>query len=123
VYRAWRDRAKLITRGHGLALGLAAGVAGLPFLLVYYPALARADAAGYPRPTLDDMLPYSFRLADYVDPLVIPYVYGLDLLVGAVAAVGVYRWRGAYRAWLIGGGVCLLLALGPTLQPTDVPWP
>jgi hypothetical protein len=123
VYRAWRDRGALVSRGHVVAIGLAAALAGLPFLLVYYPALARADAAGYPRPALDDMLPYSFRLVDYADPLVIPHVYGFDLLVGALAASALFRWRGVYRVWLVGGGVCLLLALGPSLQPTELPLP
>ena len=118
VYGAFRLHD--LRRGHLLSIGLAAVTAGLPFLLVYYPALARADAAGYPRPTLQDMLPYSFRLEDYVNPQVIPYVYGFDLLAGALAALVL---RGTAKIWLIGGIVCLALALGPTLQPTNLPAP
>jgi hypothetical protein len=118
VYAAWRLRQ--VGTGHVLPLGIAAIMAGLPFLVVYYPALARADAAGYPRPTLEDMLPYSFRLEDYVNPEVIPYVYGFDLLVGALLSVWLAKRS---RVWLVGGMVCLVLALGPTLQPTDLPGP
>ncbi|HYY87809.1 MAG TPA: hypothetical protein VFA49_03365, partial [Chloroflexota bacterium] len=34
-----------------------------------------------------------------------------------------FRSRGGYRLWLLGGLGCLLLALGPALQPTSVPLP
>ena len=118
VYAAWHQRQ--FGKQHVLPLAVAAIVAGLPFLLIYYPALARADAAGYPRPSLQDMLPYSLRIEDYVNPEVIPYLYGFDLLVGALAALLV---RGRARLWLVGGIVCLALALGPTLQPTTLPAP
>jgi hypothetical protein len=118
IYGMWHLRR--LTPGHAIPLALAAITALGPFLVVYYPALARAEAAGYPRPTLQDMLPYSFRLEDYVNPDVIPYSYGFDLLAGALAGLTVRKARGV---WLIGSLVCLLLALGPTLQPTDVPLP
>jgi hypothetical protein len=107
-------------RGFVLPLAIAAIVAGVPFLLVYYPALARADALGYPRPRLEDMLPYSFRLEDYVNLGVIPYAYGFDLLGGALLSLWLAKRS---RVWLVGGIACLLLALGPTLQPTDLPGP
>jgi hypothetical protein len=56
---------------------------------------------------------------DYVSPDVIPYAYGFDLLVGALAALALRE----AKVWLVGGAVCLVLALGPTLQPTDLPLP
>ena len=116
------SRVRQLTRGHVVAVALAAVTAGAPFLAVYYPALARAEAAGYPRPTLQDMLPYSFRIEDYVNPEVIPYAYGFDLLAGALAGVW-WANRNTQRVWLIGAAACLVLALGPVLQPTQVPLP
>lgn len=119
VYSVYRLR-----RRHLLAVVLAGLTAGVPFGLIFYPALARADAAGYPRPTLEDTLPYAFRLVDYLDPAVIPYAYGFDLLGGALLAVALLRWRRpGYAVWLAGALACLLLALGPTLQPTSLPLP
>jgi hypothetical protein len=63
---------------------------------------------------------YSFAVTDYVDPEVVPHAYGLDLGLAALLALAVVGARGV---WLVGGLVCLLLALGPVLQPTDVPLP
>jgi hypothetical protein len=50
-------------------------------------------------------------------------VYGYDLLLGVVLGL-VFSWRDAGAWWWLGGGLtCLLLALGPVLQPTSVPLP
>jgi hypothetical protein len=118
VYAGYRLRPR-----HLLSVAVAGLTAGVPFLVIFYPALARAEALGYPLPTVEDMLPHAFRVQDYVDPAVVPYAYGFDLLLGAALALAIYRRRGAYRVWLVGAAICLLLALGPTLQPTSVPLP
>ncbi len=105
------------------SLTVAAVVVGAPFLLIYYPALVSAGDGGYPRPSLRDMLPYSFRVWDYVTPATIPIAYGWEFLLGTLVAVVTCRsWRD-YRLWLAGAIAFLILALGPFLQPTPIPLP
>jgi len=151
---------------HLAALAVAALVSGVPFGLLFAPALVGASAAGYPQPDARDMLEYSFRIWDYLDPAVLPHAYGVELGLGAIAALilscrGVLRaiatlilsrgsglraiaapmlarrgasrsrakspveprWNAASSVWLIGAAVCLVLALGPYLQPTEIPLP
>src|SRR5262245_64478239 len=62
------------------------------------------------------MREYSFRVADAVDPAVLQHFYGLEFAVAAILARRV-------SVWLVGGLMFLLLALGPYLQPTDLPLP
>ena len=96
---------------------LAAGlIAAIPFLLLFYPALAADD---YPRPTLADMREYSFRVWDLTDPEVAPHLVSLELALAALWALVTRR----HLTWLIGGLVCLMLSLGPYLQPTTLPLP
>jgi len=108
---------------HAAALAAGGLVFLMPFGVLFYPALAGAAAAGYPQPLPADMLEYSFRIRDYVDSTVVPRAYGFELGAAAVAgAVVLWRCR-RFWVWLGGALVCLVLALGPYLQPTDVPLP
>jgi hypothetical protein len=108
---------------HAAALAVGALVFLIPFGVLFYPALAGAAVAGYPQPVPADMREYSFRIWDYVDPAVVPHAYGFEL--GAAAVVGaILLWRcRRLWLWLIGALMCLVLALGPFLQPTDLPLP
>ena len=101
------------------ALGLCALGFGLLFGPIYGPALA----AGYQAPALADMREYSFRYFDYLTPDLVQDVYGYDLLLGVILGL-ILAWRQAGVWWWLGGGlVCLLLALGPVLQPTSLSLP
>jgi hypothetical protein len=101
---------------HLAPLALAGVLAAIPFAVLFLPALSADD---YPRPTPGDMQEYSFRVWDYLDPQVVPHAYGFELGLAALAALFVRRGR----LWLVGGLVFLVLALGPFLQPTQVPLP
>jgi hypothetical protein len=101
---------------HVATLALAGGLAALPFVLIFLPALTADD---YPRPRLVDMQEYSFRIWDYLDPSVAAHAYGLELGIAAVAALAMRR----FSVWLVGGALFLVLALGPSLQPTELPLP
>jgi hypothetical protein len=92
-------------------------VFAVPFFLVFYPALANSPVAA---PDLVGMQAYSYRYWDLVTPALIPLIYGYELLVGAVAAVFLFRQRGAYRFWLLAALFIYLLSLGPFLQPLRV---
>jgi hypothetical protein len=108
---------------HAIPLALAALVSAVPFGLVFYPALADAAETGYPQPSAADMVVYSFRFWDYADPAVVAHAYGFELGAGAVAACLVLGRRGKHWLWLGGAVVCLVLALGPLLQPTELKLP
>jgi hypothetical protein len=108
VYALWRLRPR-----HLPSLAVGAVGPGIVFGAVFLPALL-SDAV--PRPSLDDMREYSFRVADAVDPAVLQHFYGLEFAVAAILARRV-------SVWLVGGLMFLLLALGPYLQPTDLPLP
>jgi hypothetical protein len=47
------------------------------------------------------------------------HAYGLELGIAAVAALAMRR----FSVWLVGGALFLVLALGPSLQPTELPLP
>jgi hypothetical protein len=103
-----------------LALLGALVVFALPFFLIFYPSLANSPAAA---PGLSGMLTFSLRYWDFVTPFMVPLIYGYELLAGMVAAVVLFRWRGAYRFWLLAALFFYLLSLGPFLQPTRLPLP
>lgn len=113
IYGVWRIRPRHLPP---IAVGLL--TMGVPFGLTFYPALSAAGSSGYPQPTAADMAVYSFRVWDFADPEVIPHAYGFELGVAAVIALALAR-----SLWLVGGLVALLLALGPLLQPTNLPLP
>jgi hypothetical protein len=97
-------------------LALAGALAAVPFGVLFLPALSADD---YPRPGLSDMQEYSFRVWDYLDLAVLQHAYGFELGLAALAFLFVRRgW-----VWLVGGVVFLVLALGPYLQPTQLPLP
>lgn len=126
LYRLLRDKKAVLTRQHRLAFGTAGIIVLIPFMFIFYPALTRTD--GFVRPSLRDMVVYSFRFWDYVTPSTLTLVYGYELLVTAILALVVFRGRGQYRFWLLGSLVLLILALGPFLQlppnrQTDIPLP
>jgi hypothetical protein len=101
---------------HAAALAVAGGMVAVPFVLIFLPALTADD---YPRPRLLDTQEYSFRIWDYLDPAVAAHAYGIELGFAALAALAARR----VSVWLIGGVLFLILALGPYLQPTDLPLP
>jgi hypothetical protein len=104
-------------RAQLVPLATAGILAAIPFALLFYPALTADD---YPRPTLNDMREYSYRVWDLLDLTVAPHLYGgVELAAAAVWAIVTRR----HLTWLIGGLTCLVLALGPFLQPTDLPLP
>ncbi len=112
MYAVWRLRWQ-----HAPSLALGAWLSAVVFGVVLYPALRSDDV---PRPALADMQEYSFRVWDFVDPTVLQHAYGLELGVTAVAAIVIWRRP---SVWLLGALVCEVLALGPYLQPTEVPLP
>ena len=123
VVRLWQEGWRRLGAAHALALTLGVVVCGVPFLAVYYPALAQAGSLAYASPTWRDMSVYSFRVWDYVTPRYIQRIWGYEFLATAVAAPVVIGARGRVGAWLVGAGALLVLALGPFLQPTDLPLP
>ncbi len=107
-----------------LPLLVAVAIILVPFLLVYYPILTGAEAAGYPRPGYSSMMVYSFSLKHYFMPsLWWIAAGGYELVATAAAAIILFRGRGPYRFWLAGAAFFLVLALGPYLQPTRIPLP
>src|SRR5262249_28480484 len=78
VYAVWRLRPR-----HLPSLAVGAVGPGIVFGAVFLPALL-SDAG--PRPSLDDMREYSFRVADAVDPAVLQHFYGLEFAVAAILA-------------------------------------
>jgi hypothetical protein len=120
IYRLARERSALFNRTRMVALGVAALMFAIPFFVLYYPTLSRADALGYLHMDLDAMRVYSFRYWDYFTLDVIPFAYGYEFLVAALLAVILFRQRGRYRFWLVSAILFLLLALGPYLQPTNI---
>lgn len=121
VYRLVRDGRQVLDGSRLGALGIAALVFGIPFLFVYYPALA--DMQAYPRIPLADVAFNSYSLWNYVHPGVISFIYGYDFLAAVVGALVLLGRRGPYRFWLAGAAACLALALGPFLYPTRLPGP
>ena len=124
--RLWQDGWRRLGAAHVLALTLGVAVCGVPFLAAYYPALAQAASLGYASPSWRDMSVYSFRVWDYVTPRYIQQIWGYEFLAASVAAlvvIGSRGSRGRVGAWLIGAGALLVLALGPILQPTELPLP
>lgn len=113
LYRLWRDRGTICSRWHILALSIAGLVFGIPFFVIFYPALSSTNTQ---QPLLESMTLYSFRLTDYVTPGILELAYGYELLLSMLLALIVFRWRGAYRFWLMGAVGILILALGPYLQ-------
>jgi hypothetical protein len=106
------------------AMGLALAIVALPLTVVFGPALVDAEAAGFPRPTLDDMQVYAFRVWDYVTPETIADAHGFEYLLAVPLAVMAPRRRGEQLwVWLIGAVVFLVLALGPYLEPTRTQLP
>lgn len=101
------------------ALGVALFVWGAPFAFRYAPAFVSAADSGYPIPRLIDMAYYSFQFSDFVNPQMIPYIFGFDFLLGGVTAVLIFRWQGEYRFWLIASLVFLFFTLGPYLKPYE----
>ncbi len=112
IYAAWRLRQQ-----HVPSLALGAWLAALVFAVLFYPAL-RAD--DLPRPALQDMQEYSFRVWDFVDPSVVQHAYGVEFALAAIVALAIWRRP---NVWLLGAVAFLVLALGPFLQPTQAPLP
>ncbi len=103
------------------SLLLAGAIVLVPFALIYYPALASAEAAGYPVPGFDSMRVYSFAIKHYLNPQLWWIVTGgYELAAAAFVAIIIFRWKGPYRFWLAGALVFLVLALGPYLEPTEI---
>ncbi len=123
AYRFWRDRRVMLERSRVLAMLLAGLIFAIPFAMIYYPALSGAEAAGYPRIGLANMVIYSFRFWDYMSPEVIPYAYCSEFLLAAFGGVLLFRSRGEYKFWLVSAIAFLILALGPYLQPWEIPLP
>ena len=71
-------------RRHLAALAVGGVVSLVPFAVIFLPALV---AGGYPRPTSADMVEYSFRIWDFLDPTVLPHALGFELAAVAVLAV------------------------------------
>jgi len=114
LYAAWRVRWR-----HAPPLAVGALLTSGVFITIFGGAVALA-ADDFPRPALRDMQEYSFRVWDFLDPAVLQHAYGLELGVAAVLAIVIWRRP---SIWLIGALVFEVLALGPFLQPTDVPLP
>jgi hypothetical protein len=74
-------------------------------------------------PAPADTVEYSFRFWDYLDPQVLPHAQGFELGAAAIAALVLVRRLQGVGVWLVGSAICLVLALGPVLQPTDLPLP
>jgi hypothetical protein len=103
---------------------LALAVLAAPFGLIFFPALAGAAAAGIPAPSLTEADNYSFRWWDYLTPSVMPRALGgFELIAALAVSPFVARRDPRVRFWLLGGGLLLLLALGPTLKFTGIPLP
>jgi hypothetical protein len=121
TYRVGRDLRQLQLGRVVLAGSLAVAIFLVPFRLVFYPAFG---ISGLPTPGLDDVQTYSFSYSDYLMPEMIPYAYGHEFLGGIIAAPILFgRSKKPYLVWLVGAVICLVLALGPVLQPTDVSLP
>ncbi|HET6316794.1 MAG TPA: hypothetical protein VFG86_10065, partial [Chloroflexota bacterium] len=112
IYGVWRLRQQ-----HVPPLALGAWLAALVFAVLFYPAL-RAD--DLPRARLQDMQEYSFRVWDFVDPSVVQHAYGVEFALAAIVAFVIWRRP---NVWLLGAVAFLVLALGPYLQPTELPLP
>ena len=105
-------------------LGLAGLIVLVTFSITYLPVLTAYESGGFPVPRLNDMLIYSFQMQHYFTPALWPLVAGgYELVTVAVLTVLIFRHRGGYLFWLLGAGGFLLLALGPYLQPTEIPLP
>lgn len=123
LYRLSRDRMAILTRAHLGQFGVAALVVLGPFVAIFYPALAGAERAGYPTPTAENALAFSFRVQHYLMPAAVRAAGGYELFASAVVAVLVFRGRGRYRIWLAGALVFLVLTLGPYDPPTGIRLP
>lgn len=120
AYWFWRNRALRPVLPPVLLSG---AIPLVPFALIYYPALAGAEAAGYPQPSFDAMLVYSFAIEHYLNPKLWWIAAGsYELAAAAPAAIILFffRRRGRYLFWVAGALVFLALALGPYLQPTEI---
>jgi hypothetical protein len=122
-YRLWQDRMAILTWAHLRQFGVAALVVLGPFAAIFYPALAGAARAGYPTPTAENALAFSFRIQHYLIPGGVRAAGGYELFASAVIAVLVFRGRGRSRIWLAGALVFLVLTLGPYDPPTGIPLP
>lgn len=91
--------------------------------VVLSPVISMMNQGIFPAPSLDDAAFYAFPISDFVSPAQIPFIYGFDFLFFAILALVLFRWRGAYRFWLAGSLIFLVLSLGPYLKPTQLPLP
>jgi hypothetical protein len=119
IMRSWGlDRKRL-----GALLG-SGTIFLIPFLAIYYPALALSGTGDYPQPGLHEMTTFSFALKHYFQWPVVPMVYGdYGLFLALLVAILFFRRRWVSRFWLFATGTFLLLALGPFLEPTEIPLP
>jgi hypothetical protein len=104
-------------------LVVAAAIVALPFLAVIYPAVSSATSGGAV-PSVTEALTYSFRWWDYFTPSIVPRaIGGYELALAGIAGLWVARHDQRVVFWLVGTVTLLMLALGPTLKPTDLPLP
>lgn len=102
---------------------LALAIVGIPFRVIFYPALVGAGSRGYPVPTAQDTLPYSLYVKLFVTPWFLRLTFGIVLPVVVVLACLTSLQRQVPAFWLAGGLVFLVLTLGIVLQPTQIPLP
>ena len=116
------DRRRIHDR-FAAGLALASILLMVPFLGVYYPALANAATQGYPVPSAADTLVYSHALGNFASvPFLRSTLGAVPLVLGTVALV---RWRrsAASRCWIVLAACFVVLSLGVVLRPTSLPLP
>ena len=118
----WQERR--IDRARLVAVSIAAAIAAIPFIGVFYPVLAGSSAIGIAAPSPDEAVVYSYRWWDYLTPSVMPRaIGGYELAAAAVVGLVLARRDPRVRFWLAASAAFLVLALGPTLKFTGIPLP
>jgi hypothetical protein len=128
-------------------------IVGVPFLIIYYPALFNAGGQGYPLPSDTATIVYSYRWWDYFNPAVLIPTFGYAVPIAT--AVSLFAFivllvKSLFNrinpqilqskpslldlksdghpeipnsVWAIGSLIFLILSLGVVLKPTDLPLP